>query len=262
LFYMKFCRPRPDSPLVFQARQGGAWITASADLKMYLTTKGTIDCQRICSNGRFVHGSRHLSLAVFAILAAFDVGKIRNYALLMRHSLATIEHVYSPWLKLQQAQVATQDLLRLRGETCPQASPAEFRALPLRPPSLRLVTYLAQLVHAEFTSTQYQPCFPTQSIGTQTEEQTEEQDGRYGRTLLSTEDRILCPHCTQPTTLRGPYANKKHMGLFGRYYRLCLACHEPGTRFYLLGFKPSTEHSTSAKPRNLSAIQDHLDQQK
>jgi hypothetical protein len=261
LFYILHCRADPSAPHVFQAKKGGEWVTASADLKEYLQGLG-IDCSAICSNGRFVHGSRHLSLAMFSILSNFEVGAIRNYAILMRHSLATIEHVYSPWLRFQQAKVAVDKMFKIRCLDNPMhARPdiPQFKVAALRTPPLDVRTHLDALFRTQFTvSYPPMPSLSTATTGTQTDDTllvpTKPRDTR----LLPRKDTTAynCDKCAQQTVLKGPFANKKKKQYYGCYYRECTTCKT--CRFYELGYTPTAERSSSTKPRNMVDIEAYI----
>ena len=252
LFYAVHCRPDPGSPWVFQARRGGPWTSASADLKLFLAGLD-VDCGQICSNGRFVHGSRHLSLAVFSILSNYDLTSIRNYAILMRHSLATVEHVYSPWLKLQQSKLAAEDVFRLRGLEAPGTRRRVFQAENLPTPSNAIRLGFRKMFEAAFGST-YQPeqgPFGFTSAGTQTEDVHDP--------VLSTTPvpPATCGPCGGTrTVLHGPVANTKKRKRFGCYYRKCPDCRQE--YFYDLAYSPGEgEASVSYTPRNLAAVLAH-----
>lgn len=263
MFYIKFCRARPDAPHVFQAKKGGRWTNASHDLKAYLTSKG-VECEQFCSNGRFVHGSRHLSLALFSILCDFDFNSIRNYALLMRHSLSTIEYVYCPWLKLQQAKTASEQLFALKGIRYPSMAVSQkFKIARLLKPSNYLQEKLTTLLWATYSGlnsamqTTMSPLTRNVSVQTDdsmliTHEQRPIRSKEHGVTPKTGKYSTTCVSCEEPTVLKGPYANRKKMDLFGRYFRECPTCKT--NNFYPLGYTPANERSSSCKPRNLPEI--------
>ena len=261
MFYIKHCRPNPDSTTVFQARRGGRWTTASADLKQYLESMG-IPCDDICRNGRFVHGSRHLTLAAYAILCRFDIHKIRSYVLLMRHSLAMVEHVYSPFLKLHQSNMAVDEMFALRGLDMPRKTQScdSFKILSLLPLSGLLQSTFRQLLSTEFHRRQVIPVFRSNDMATQTDPIL---PGDYERdqTISDTEEDRICRLCDATLSVCGPLGTSSSP-FFGRYFLNCRRCFPSAvpnkfSLWYRLGHVPMVQ-STSTKPRNMQAIETYI----
>jgi hypothetical protein len=244
-FYILQCRADLQSEYVFQSVLGKKWTTASKDIKEYLTVRG-VDCDILVPNGRFVHFSRNISLAVFASHTHFNVEKLRNYALLMRHSLASIEHVYSPWIRMAQAQQAADELFRMRNHEQVEHLPSP---LPVLETLRGKVQYYTNSLEQKKTRVTYV------DVGVQTETYASED-------LCSDTASSTCTACFSKLSLCGPIGNSKSIH-FGKLYLLCKLCHPSGSLeharyFYALGCQPAGVPTTSVKPRNLQVITEHI----
>lgn len=256
-FYTRFCRPDPASFVVFQAKNGGVWRTVSRDLKDFLT-QHSVDCAEICPNGRLIHGTRNIGLAVYAILAGFDIDKIRNFATLMRHQLIHVEHIYSPWLKLQQNKTAIQDLIQLRNWTYnPVTDKAGgFEVAGLTPTGRELESALLRLLDSTFSGASQLPEYGFKDAATQTTDLVMEDNSPVELDQSPSDLWPSCDQCQGKYAVFGPYglSRSKH---FGQFYRQCMSCHgsTPGlvSQWYKLGVVP-TLHTQSTKPRNISSI--------
>jgi hypothetical protein len=113
-FYLTYVRPHSSEHWVFPNEAGGCWYQISKDLKYYLEELLQIPVTQLEPNGRFIHASRSIGLATYGLLTDFDLNKMRNYALLLRHSLDTAQAFYSIWSHWYQTTLALKDVsLRL-----------------------------------------------------------------------------------------------------------------------------------------------------
>ena len=260
-FYVRFCRPVPSSSWVFQAKNGGLWRTASKDLKAFLGVHG-IDCSEICPNGRLIHGTRHLGLAVYSILANFDIEKIRNYSTLMRHQLLHVEHIYSPWLKMYQNKAAVQDMITLRQWPSNPLTEKNsgFTIQAMQPPHHELKIALAQLLQSTFAGLSELTEQGFQDASTQTAD-PEVEESRVGELTNQPSDQMpVCAQCRKSFLVLGPVGLSRHKR-YGQFYRQCGQCDglAPGSasQWYKLGTKPTIK-SSSTKPRNIEAINNYI----
>jgi uncharacterized C2H2 Zn-finger protein len=261
-FYLNYCRVDVNSPIVFQTANGKRWKTASHDIKIYLEARG-INCGAIAPNGRFVHGSRHIGLAVFCTLCDYNIDKIRNFAILMRHSLASIEHIYSPWLRAKHAQQAITDVFTLRGQVAtvdenllhkPDLIVTLHR---IKEETSRMLTIDASRVLQEhlvipvsrFTDA---ACQTDPTVG-----------GLLGNDELGSDQEPPVCGCGTKQSLCGPYGMSKDRTHFARFFTVCRACNPDAivngdTLWYPIGAEPVWMPSSSRKPRNIEAIRKHL----
>jgi hypothetical protein len=114
-FYLSFCRTPlslragPFRSHVFHSAKGSRWSKASRDLKAYLEDKLSINVTALDPAGRFIHGTRHIGIATYSRRVGFDLEKIRKFATLCRHSLATVDAWYSIWRSWAEAGQAVGD---------------------------------------------------------------------------------------------------------------------------------------------------------
>jgi hypothetical protein len=252
-FYIRYCRIDTSSTLVFQSAHGKKWITASADLKAYLCKYG-LDCDTLVPNGRFVHFSRHIGLAVFSILANFNVEQIRNFALLMRHSMAAIEYIYSPWLRLSQSISAAHDVLRLRNQDTLVDRVAYLPITSIERIRGMLDSYIRNEMGIDGTPVVCR--YVDAGVQTDSYEKIEKVE------LVSTQQPPTCTVCYNTSHIGGPIGNTKHAH-FGKYYAFCKTCHknsgpEAMIVTYVLGEKPVYVETSSTKPRNRLDIMEYI----
>jgi len=262
-FYLAFCRADASSHLVFQTKRGSPWQRASRDVKKYLKDRGFLP-EKVEPNGRFVHGSRHISLATFSVGVGFDVQRIRDYTVLMRHSLDTAEKIYCPWLKVSQAANAIKSVASIRGldlSSLPEHNVAVADAVKLtglREPQDIISAYSRQAMSSNFKK-QLFVSYGKRSVGTQTyiksELLAEEEDPAGDLAPGSATQK--CSECPLAMDLCGPHAVSRDTTKFGRYYLACRTCKGSTKLWFPLGHVP-LEPSTSCKPRNLKSIQEHL----
>jgi hypothetical protein len=264
--YISYCRPVAlDHPFVFCTRRGKKWLRPSRDLKLYLERTLGIPVHAVDPTGRFIHGSRSIMMALFAIGVAFDQQKMHGFARLMRHSSTTNERFYSMWqhraLSNQSIDVfATLMHLDFQSTTLPHTA---YAPVCLKEPPASIVSLLLSGLHSEMSSRNIQPCYGTRSIGTQTGDLAEDDGAPSDRHEVNAADtRPACPTCGHfVLELYGPFGSARRKKYFGRYYLACLTCHrtEEG-RFslqrclwYPLGYQPM-QKSKSNQPRNMSEI--------
>lgn len=254
MFYLKYCRVDPSSPMVFQTRRGKRWTRASRDIKRFLSARG-FDPLQVESNGRFVHGSRHVGLASFALAVDFATEPIRGFCTAMRTSLETAHRFYCPWLAQYQAQAALRHVLP-KDEA---GDGAQVPVLQLRPPSRVLAAAMQADMLRDLRETTWVPPVCTRvSRGTQTEHDTPGPCAAPGGTLGHGAALPACSRCQSRHVVCGPVANRRHAN-YGQYFTQCRACcpkRQPGpsSRWYPLGVVPS-ERSVSYRPRNMDEIQ-------
>ena len=114
-FYLKYCRPPCSDGWVFVGARGGKWTTVSADLLRYLREKLGISSEEYCDRN-FIHGSRTVGLAVYASCVNFNTDILRRFAILMRHSLETMERFYNTWGEWSQARKAIAEFINFTGQ--------------------------------------------------------------------------------------------------------------------------------------------------
>jgi hypothetical protein len=257
LFYLKFCRPKPESSYVFQSKNGGVWRSVSKDLKEFLDGKG-VNCAEICPNGRLIHGTRNMGLAVYAILSSFDIEKIRNYATLMRHQLIHVEHIYSPWLKMYQNKAAVQDLIHLRKwEHNPFTDRSSNLCIAnLTPPNCQLRASLVGLLGSAFAGENNAPEYKFKDAATQTADPDLVDLPSDELTNQPSDSLPQCTMCFKFFDVLGP-CGLSRSPYFGQFFRQCTQCHgttqSKTAQWYKLGVIP-TVPSASSKPRNLAAV--------
>ena len=261
LFYITYCRPNPDSLLVFQSVQGCEWKKASKDLKQFLTTYG-INCDIICPNGRFIHASRNMGIACFSVLCNFDISKIRNYCTLLRHQLIHVEHIYSPWMKVMQSKIAGEDILKLRGFPVSNNENSVPIKNMLIPNGIVLAGF--RLLFSQYCSdTNSVVIIRSRHIATQTEVDHRFASNNKTQNTIDNllDDRLpICKHCGNTFVVLGPIGLSRSKN-FGKYFTQCLQCHGKtnctSSQYFQLGFKP-LQSSKSAVPRNLSDIKAYI----
>ena len=267
LFYYTYCRPDPTSDYVFQSTQGHKWKRASKDLKTYLTKYG-IDCDRICPNGRFIHTTRNIGIACFSVLCEFNIARIRNYCTLLRHQLVHVEHIYSPWMKLEQSGQAAQDVLALRGLVAPDTntSAQKIQVTNLGQPTDDVSTGF-RLLFGQYVQSINRPIIIRKcDASSQTEEHSMLENvvplkkRHLSETDLTDEELPECGVCHIPKEVLGPIGLARS-SYFACFYTQCTRCHGKtnckASRYFKLGFRP-VQRSKSAQPRNLAEIKAYV----
>jgi hypothetical protein len=219
-FYIKYCRVG-DSSLVFVNATGSPWKQASRDIKNYLQDTLEIPADALDPSGRFVHGSRSIMLANYALRCKFDPLRLQQFATLMRHSFATMNSYYLLWTDWATAKMAMSDFNQAFGlpEPTPITTTQDFSQFD--------VTFHPLLQNGP---------------------ESKEEEGELKK------DR--CEKCRGELRIFGPYGKKKHAKQYGCYWYQCATC-VPATRKWIpLGFL--TEYSCSRKSKNHDAIINYI----
>ena len=256
-FYLKFCRPDAASDFAFQSDQGCQWVKASRDIKAYLKEKG-LDPDRIEPSGRIIHGSRHIGLATFAVMCNFDRQLISDYTVLMRHSMATCERIYSPWLRIECAQRALRVISTTRKLNIPNAPTA--RLLCIRQPCDAVYSVLTKLMQQEHSG-----MGPDRVLTHYSKADASTQTGPNGASDATTSTEItVCIECGSSLILRGPYTIARDERYFGKLWTECVACSRRvdcnrKRKWCDLGKVPiGWSLENLSRPRNLDAIVKHI----
>ena len=136
-FYLQYCRKCPSSDFVFQSEKGRVWHTVSRDLKQFCSDIGLSDLAR---DRRFIHRSRNIGIAMYALACGMDYEKIRRFVVLLRTGMDTVDKFYAPWLKMHASQRASEEMFQLHGETIPQPKPQPLPNIHA-PPELLVFRY-------------------------------------------------------------------------------------------------------------------------
>jgi hypothetical protein len=271
-FYLTYCRPKTDHTFVFCTRRGAKWSRPSRDLKQYMEHTLGIPVHEVDPTGRFIHGSRSIMMAVFAIGVNFDQQKMHGFARLMRHSSTTNERFYSMW---QQRALSNQSIdvfstvMELDFDSTTLA-PTTYQPVRLREVPSHIRAAFMDGFGTHVSRSNVQPCYGTRSVGTQTgtdgnsPENTASTVGFHEIDVADTQPR--CLSCGLFTLeLYGPFGSLRRKRYVGRYYLACHTCHRTDEgRFnlqsclwYPLGYVP-TQKSNSSRPRNMTEIQNFI----
>lgn len=273
MFYYRHCRADPTSHLVFQSSNGCQWRKASRDLKKFLRDRG-FDASHVESNGRFIHGSRHIGLASFCVQVGFDNTKIEKYCTLLRTSLETVRGFYSPWLALYQSQDAVHTLMAAQGHEIPV--PHKVRPIQLLGPPTELRSGLKGELQSDFAQRVHtRPVWGTRDQGSQTaaikggdtlyincDRDVKTHHSSTPKTMAAADPLPSCGTCGQTQCVGGPIADSRS-GRYGQYFTVCIQCSDKKkpndqSRWYALGIRPMHK-SVSYRPRNLQKVLDHID---
>jgi hypothetical protein len=264
-FYMTYCRPDSDHSFVFCTRRGTKWTRPSRDLKRYIEDTLGIPVHEVDPTGRFIHGSRAIMMAVFALGVHFNQQKMHGFARLMRHSSTTNERFYSMWqhraLSNQSIDVFS-DVMGLDFNSITQ-TPSMYQPVRLRDVPPQVMSVFQQ----EFaTTSNIVPCYGTRSIGTQTGDERPADIESVLQEINVSDTQPRCVSCGLFTLeLYGPFGSMRRKRYVGRYYLACKTCHrnEDG-RFvlhkclwYPIGYVP-VQKSQSSRPRNMLEIQSYI----
>jgi uncharacterized C2H2 Zn-finger protein len=270
-FYLEFCRPRPDNEnIIFQSTRGGKWTHISRDLKKYLARNG-IEVDMIDPSGRFIHASRAIGIAVYAIAIDFDNQKLRGFAKLLRHSSATAERYYSIWTHQHVVTRSVGEFATAMDLDCgvPITSCTSYVPQKLKSAPSILLKCLYDNIRKFGTGISMDVVYGTRSIGTQTGDMEPEQEMCGPDTDIGPETGPKeCTSCDKTMLLYGPYGVARRKRYFGRYFLGCMTCSKNGEHFlvskclwYPLGTIPQGK-SHSSKPRNIDAITQYINANK
>ena len=259
-FYRIFCRPDPSRNNTFQTAGGGYWVHASRDVKQYVKEHLLIDPNEIEPNGRFVHGSRHIGLATYALAVQFNSERLREFAHLIRHSVAVSEKYYSVWLERNRNERASKHFCDTMGLESIETPIVTYQPLTLRPPHTLIKSKMVRKFQEElgktmFTDSPYQLCDASTQTGPDDIPNTPVRHMSDSCTLP------LCKVCHESFLVMGPLGQSRHKH-FGRYFAQCVKCHgrrpDPSSVvWYPLGYIPSCS-SVSQKPRNIKKIESFI----
>lgn len=259
-FYRIHCRPVQSAETVFQNRQGGKWTRASRDVKEYLRAKLSIEPDTIEPSGRFVHGTRHIGLATYALAVDFDSERMRNMAFLMRHTVAVSEKYYSIWLERSRNAKATQEFseaMQLNQTQHEPDSDAKYVPTTLcEAPKLLKYSIGRDILSEHDGRISVESPFETRDASTQTGHMESADTLIITNSISDSTTLPVCKTCMSTYSVLGPLGQTRHR-MFGRYFAQCTGCHgrrpHRHTVWYDEGYKPAIK-SISQKPRNASAI--------
>lgn len=256
-FYRRYCRAAPQAAHTFQTKHGHVWKRASHDVKEYTRTALGIDPDEIEPSGRFVHGSRHMGLATYALAVNFDSERLRELAHLMRHSVAVSEKYYSVWTDRKRNERASAHFAATMGIEASEA-PAVYKPLVLRTPPPTILQPMLQALWQEM-----HPHLNPQSTFGMRDASTQTGDVAAPMASWVTDSCTLpqCSTCRTTFVVLGPLGQRRHPK-FGHYFAQCLQCdgrrpNSKNTVWYDLGYMPR-QLSQSHRPRNQKAINDHI----
>lgn len=263
-FYLRYCRPTSELPFVFLTKNGAQWRQSSKDVKSYLQTVCGISPNQIDPTGRFVHGSRHIVLASYALRVNFDEHKLRNFALLMRHSIQTAIGFYNIWTDVCRARKAVVDFAQALGlPDCKDMTAIETPNMVyanLNRPSAIIRHMMASMMNVQIDVESSISIYSVKDASTQT--------GPLEKLTSSAQSNVVqnsssafpnCTTCHQRLRLHGPCGSKRNQ-YFGRYFLQCMQCYPKkritrDARVFELGYTPPHGlKSVSSTPRNIKSI--------
>ena len=276
--YLTYCRPpTAQHSFVFCSSRGTQWARPSRDLKHYMEDVLGISVHDVDPTGRFIHGSRAIMMAVFAVRVDFDQQKMHGFARLLRHSSTTNERHYSMWQQKALSNQSIDVFARMMDLdfTSATMTPACYVPVTLQAVPARLTAvFLHGFEQHNREKGNVVPCHGTCSVGTQTGAPDDDggdgdSTGAPGEGVLEIDVAATQPRCTTcgnfSLKLFGPFGSMRRKRYAGRYFLACPTCHRmddgrfqlPRCRWYPLGFQP-LQQSNSARPRNMLEIQDFI----
>lgn len=237
--------------LVFTNSKGGVWVNASKQLKKFIRLHAQVDPDDLDPSGRFIHCTRKIAMAVYAVAVNYDTEKLKGFSKLLRNSLDTNEKYYCQWLDSRLAQKSISEW-----------DEKVLGVLPSTPEPVVLhsIRNPHSLIHIWFEK-DYK--FGTGGGGgyfmVNKSTQTESDEVSAG---VNSNTQKKCENCGEPFLIMGPLGNSRH-SKFGCYFTQCRKCDglrpTPRTVWFELGFTPEGK-SVSSKPRNLGVIRKKLDE--
>lgn len=278
-FYLRFCRPEPrneqSAKYVFLTKQGSLWKNASKHIKEYMKDHVGMDPCEIDPSGRFVHGSRHIVLATYALRVHFDELKLRNFALLMRHSIQTAMKFYNVWTDICRSRSAVRDFATVMElPDCKEMNTIETPNMVysvLGRPRGVIRSCMSQFLD-HYNEPSFVPQYTVKDASTQTTDGGEDvliapTPSPQKKVQHPNSSVPTCTVCQSPLALHGPCGNSRHKK-FGHYFLQCVQCipHKRITKHakvYPLGYTPP-EHvkSVSSIPRNMKNILKYIEENK
>jgi hypothetical protein len=260
-FYLIHCRTaNENSNFVFLNKTGGPWTKASKQLKRFMETDLGVNANDIEPSGRFIHCTRKIALAAFGTVVDFDVEKMKGFARLMRHSLATSEAYYGHWVDTKLSQSAVKNWNSSMLGQVDSDPVCVYKPGNIRTPPNSVSAWFRASFSFHKTDTSYTLCdAATQTNWDETMQQNQHQNSKS--TLP------LCTTCFEKFSVFGPYGLARDTEHFGRYFAQCKKCHDHGrptkchTVWFELGATP-VEKSVSNKNRNQQTIDEHIQRHK
>jgi hypothetical protein len=243
LFYIKYCRTG-DSSFVFVNATGSTWKQASRDIKHYLESVLDIQADLLDPSGRFIHGSRSIMLANYALRVKFDPLRLQQFATLMRHSFGTMNAYYLLWTDWATAKIAMNDFNKAFGLADSSPNVQNFSQFDVS------FSYPKSVVEDIILSS----CsdMPSTNAISDTKSSSSVPDTRS--TSLSVKSASLpesnkkrCEKCRGEMRIYGPYGKKKHPKQYCCYWYQCSICVPPQKEWIPFGFM--TEYSCSRKSK-------------
>ena len=208
---------------------GSAWKQASRDIKNYLQDTLDIQADALDPSGRFVHGSRSIMLANYALRINFDPLRLQQFATLMRHSLGTMNAFYLLWTDWTTAKIAMADFNKAFGLPEPTPITRDFSQFDVT------FSYPKDVVETELEEAQ--KAIP--------EEVSAEE-------VTKKSNKKRCEKCHGELRIYGPYGKKANPKQYGCYWYQCISCIPIQKTWIPLGFM--TEYSCSRKSKNHDEI--------
>jgi hypothetical protein len=264
--YLTLCWPvvAKGSPYVFTSGTGGVWGDASRDIKRYMADTLGIDPDELEPTGRFVHCTRKIALAAYSTRVRFDMGLVRSFAKLMRHSVATSEQYYSQWSDTALAQEGVSAWREWMLGVTPDV---EAEVSPYTPSTLRQPPdHLSAWFRADYVFATTERPYDRRDACTQTDPVPGLGPPAHGSLHLSVREGEIhplsaipvCSVCSTPNTTFGPYGLQRDREHFARFYVQCRTCDgsrpSARARWYPLGVDPPVP-SVSTKPRNHACVE-------
>jgi hypothetical protein len=247
LFYIKYCRTG-DSSLVFVNPTGSTWKQASRDIKHYLETVLDIQADLLDPSGRFIHGSRSIMLANYALRVKFDPLRLQQFATLMRHSFGTMNAYYLLWTDWATAKIAMNDFNKAFG--LPDSSPNVQDFSPFDVSFSYPKSVVEYVISSNSVSdTKIYSDIQSSSLPDPVSEIQDSVSDMKSSSLPESvsNNKKRCEKCRGEMRIYGPYGKKKHPKQYCCYWYQCSICVPPQKEWIPFGFM--TEYSCSRKSK-------------
>lgn len=244
-FYKEYCRPKPSSPYVFQTRNGGVWNTASKDVKKYLKDVLGINVDQWDPTGRFIHASRTIMLSYYSLMWDFDMKKLQRVAVLMRHSIATMERFYNVWHQWFMGEEMNRELENLVGRKPLRSYQSDYVDATLADTVQPLLLLINQKMQRDISLD------PVKAPEIPREEQK--------NPITPTN----CRDCKQKLCTYGPHGTSRNKAQYARFWEACINAECPQFKqpqfWHDLGYFPFFTYSQ--KVRHVQGVLDHIKSQ-
>jgi hypothetical protein len=242
--------------LVFLNATGSAWKQASRDIKNYLQDTLGIPADVIDPSGRFVHGSRSIMLANYALRVRFDPLKLQQFATLMRHSFATMNSYYLLWTDWATAKIAMNDFNQAFGLPMDNTSiPTDFSQFDVQfsfPPEILENPESKPEIQVEKPETQEKIQADQQNQKSEKPDSKPEIQVEKSENQEKKRENNNCDRCGGVMRIYGPYGKRRHEKQYGCYWYQCVSCVPLQKKWIPLGFM--TEYSNSRKSKKHETI--------